>query len=153
MGDGKDLAKVSILHQTHQRLMTMQQEIDLVPTELQPGTPDTVQLFCVTLLLAESTPLSLTAQTWMDHPQVTTQYMENMEKNSTMMKLLSTILVPSAHNISYFAKNKIVKFSKSLLYYCNCRLHKLVAIHTTLQLCAVVFSPVLVVYWSYSSVS
>ena len=44
----------------------------------------------------------------------TVQYVENVEKTSTMTKLLSTILMPFAHNISYFAKNKIVKLSKVL---------------------------------------
>ena len=85
-----------------------------MPTELQLETPDTAQLFCVTLLLVESIPLSSTDQTWMDHPQATIQYVENVEKTSTMTKLLSTILMPFAHNISYFAKNKIVKLSKVL---------------------------------------
>ena len=49
----------------------------------------------------------------MDHPQATIQYMENVEKTSTMMKLLSTILMPSAHNMSYFAKNKLSNFLKA----------------------------------------
>ena len=48
---GKDLAKASTLPQTHQRLMTMQKEIDLELEESQPGTLDTMQLFCVMLLL------------------------------------------------------------------------------------------------------